>query len=138
MKEDREITLRVAEAYYRDVGRGVARIDPEVMEKFGLQSGDIIEIIGKNTVPAIVWPSYPEDRGTGVIRIDGSIRSNAGVGIDDRVRIRRVTAKPAERVTLAPTEPVRLMGGETYLLRLLRGGQLSRGRKSGLRCSATL
>jgi len=129
MKEDREITLRVAEAYYRDVGRGVARIDPEVMEKFGLQSGDIIEIIGKNTVPAIVWPSYPEDRGTGVIRIDGSIRSNAGVGIDDRVRIRRVTAKPAERVTLAPTEPVRLMGGETYLLRLLEGRPVIKGQK---------
>jgi len=129
MKEDREITLRVAEAYYRDVGRGVARIDPEVMEKFGLQSGDIIEIIGKNTVPAIVWPSYPEDRGTGVIRIDGSIRSNAGVGIDDRVRIRKVTAKPAERVTLAPTEPVRLMGGETYLLRLLEGRPVIKGQK---------
>ncbi len=124
-----EITLRVAEAYYRDVGRGVARIDPAVMEKYGLQSGDIIEIIGKSIVPAIVWPSYPEDRGTGIIRIDGSIRSNAGVGIDDKVRIRKVTAKPAEKITLAPTEPVRLMGGEAYLLRLLEGRPVIKGQK---------
>lgn len=124
-----EMNLRVAEAYYRDVGRGIARIDPEVMEKLGLQSGDVIEIIGKNTVPAIVWPSYPEDRGTGIIRIDGSIRSNAGVGIDDRVKIRKVEVKPAEKVTLAPTEPVRLMGGETYLLRLLEGRPVVRGQK---------
>ena len=124
-----EITLRVAEAYYRDVGRGVARIDPAVMEKYGLQSGDIIEIIGKSTVPAIVWPSYPEDRGTGIIRIDGSIRSNAGVGIDDKVRIRKVAAKPAEKITLAPTEPVRLMGGEAYLLRLLEGRPVIKGQK---------
>ncbi|MDI3497443.1 CDC48 family AAA ATPase [Archaeoglobus sp.] len=128
-KKGEEITLRVAEAFYRDVGRGVARIDPAVMEKYGLQSGDIIEIIGKSTVPAIVWPSYPEDRGTGIIRIDGSIRSNAGVGIDDKVRIRKVTAKPAEKVTLAPTEPVRLMGGEAYLLRLLEGRPVIKGQK---------
>ncbi len=124
-----EITLKVAEAYYRDVGRGIARIDPEVMEKYGLQSGDIIEIIGKSSVPAIVWPGYPEDRGKGIIRIDGSLRSNAGVGIDDRVRIRKVSAKPAEKITLAPTEPIRLMGGEAYLLRLLEGRPVVRGQK---------
>ncbi|MEM2120874.1 MAG: CDC48 family AAA ATPase [Archaeoglobaceae archaeon] len=127
MKE--EITLKVAEAFYRDVGRGIARIDPEVMERLGIQSGDIIEIIGKETVPAIVWPSYPEDRGKGLIRIDGSLRSNAGVGIDDRVKIKKVEAKPAERITLAPTEPVRLMGGENYLLRLLEGRPVIRGQK---------
>uniref|UniRef100_A0A7J2THF7 AAA family ATPase n=1 Tax=Archaeoglobus fulgidus TaxID=2234 RepID=A0A7J2THF7_ARCFL len=124
-----EVVLRVAEAFYRDVGRGIARIDPEVMEKLGLQSGDIIEIIGKESVPAIVWPSYPEDRGKGLIRMDGNLRSNAGVGIDDKVRIRKVDAKPAERITLAPTEPVRLMGGESYLLRLLEGRPVIRGQK---------
>ncbi len=129
MSDKKEVVLRVAEAYYRDVGRGIARIDPEVMEKLGLQSGDVIEIIGKETVPAIVWPGYPEDRGKGIIRIDGSIRNNAGVGIGDRVRIRKVEAKPAERVVLAPTEPVRLMGGETYLLRLLEGRPVKRGQK---------
>ncbi|MEM4702377.1 MAG: AAA family ATPase, partial [Archaeoglobaceae archaeon] len=127
MKDD--VTLRVAEAFYKDVGRGIARLDPEVMEKLGLQSGDVIEIIGKESVPAIVWPSYPEDRGKGVIRIDGNLRSNAGVGIDDKVRIRKVEAKPAEKITLAPTEPIRLMGGENYLLRLLEGRPVIRGQK---------
>ncbi len=129
MSGKEEITLRVAEAYYRDVGRGIARIDPEAMAKLGLQSGDVIEIIGKSTVPAIVWPGYPEDRGKGIIRIDGSLRNNAGVGIDDRVKIRKSEAKPAEKVTLAPTEPVRLMGGEAYLLRLLEGRPITRGQK---------
>ena len=128
-KERKEATLRVAEAYYRDVGRGIARVDPEVMEELGLQSGDVIEIIGKESVPAIVWPGYPEDRGKGIIRIDGSIRNNAGVSIDDRVKIRKVEAKPAERIVIAPTEPVRLMGGETYLLRLLEGRPVKRGQK---------
>ncbi len=125
----KEAVLRVAEAYYRDVGRSIARIDPEVMEELGLQSGDIIEIIGKNSVPAIVWPGYPEDRGKRIIRIDGSLRSNAGVSIDDKVRIRKVDAKPAEKLVIAPTEPVRLMGGEAYLLRLLEGRPVKRGQK---------
>ncbi len=124
-----EVYLKVAEAYHRDVGRGIARVDPEVMEKLGLQSGDVVEIVGKNRVPAIVWPGYPEDRGKGVIRIDGSIRSNAGVGIDDRVKIRKVTAKTAEKIVLAPTEPIRLMGGEAYLLRILEGRPVIRGQK---------
>jgi len=125
----KEVSLRVAEAYYRDVGRGIARIDPLVMEDLGLQSGDVIEIIGKNNVPAIVWPGYPEDRGKGIIRIDGSLRNNAGVGIDDRVKIKKVEAKPAEKVVIAPTEPVRLMGGDAYLLRLLEGRPVKRGQK---------
>lgn len=127
MKE--EITLRVAEAYYRDVGRGIARLDPEVMEKLGVQSGDVIEIVGKESVPAIAWPSYPEDRGKGIVRIDGNLRSNAGVGIDDKVKIRKVEAKPAEKITLAPTEPVRITGGEGYILRLLEGRPVVRGQK---------
>ncbi len=125
----KEAVLRVAEAYYRDVGRSIARIDPEVMEELGLQSGDVIEIIGKESVPAIVWPGYPEDRGKRIIRIDGSLRNNAGVSIDDKVRIRKVEARPAERVVLAPTEPVRLMGGEAGLLRLLEGRPVKRGQK---------
>ena len=119
----------MAEAYYRDVGRGIARVDPQVMEELGLQSGDVIEIIGKSNVPAIVWPGYPEDRGKGIIRIDGSLRNNAGVSIDDRVKIRKVEAKPAEKVVIAPTEPVRIMGGEAYLLRLLEGRPVKRGQK---------
>ncbi len=128
-KDRKEAVLRVAEAYYRDVGRSIARVDPEVMEELGLKSGDIIEIIGKNSVPAIVWPGYPEDRGKRIIRIDGSLRSNAGVGIDDKVRIRKVEAKPAEKLVIAPTEPIRFMGGETYLLRLLEGRPVKRGQK---------
>ncbi|AIY89986.1 CDC48 family AAA ATPase [Geoglobus acetivorans] len=124
-----EVYLRVAEAYHRDVGRGIARIDPEVMSDLKLQSGDIIEIVGKSRVPAIVWPGYPEDRGKKIIRIDGNIRSNAGVGIDDKVKIRRVDAKPAEKITLAPTEPVRLMGGEAYLKRLLEGRPVIKGQR---------
>jgi len=50
------VTLRVAEAHGRDVGRGIARIDPKVMEEAGLTTGDVVEIAGKRRTVAIVWP----------------------------------------------------------------------------------
>ncbi len=43
-----ETNLRVAEAYHKDVGRGIARIDTRLMQQMELVSGDIIEISGKS------------------------------------------------------------------------------------------
>ncbi|MGZ4929189.1 MAG: hypothetical protein ACXV76_13100, partial [Halobacteriota archaeon] len=37
-----EVTLRVVEAYHRDAGRGIARLDMHTMRELGLVSGDII------------------------------------------------------------------------------------------------
>ncbi|MDI6902198.1 MAG: CDC48 family AAA ATPase [Methanocellales archaeon] len=124
-----EVTLRVAEAYHRDAGRGIARVDMATMKKLGLVSGDTIEIQGKQTAAAIVWPGYSDDTGKGIIRIDGNIRSNAAVGIDDKVKIRKVEAKEATRITIAPTQPVRIVGGEYYLLRILEGRPVIKGQK---------
>src|SRR5271157_639588 len=128
MADKNEVTLRVQEAYHRDVGRGIARIDMETMKKLGMVSGDIIEIEGKgSTSYAVVWPGYPSEEGKGVILIDGNTRANAKVGIDDRVKVRKIQAKPAERITLAPTQPIRITGGEYYLLKLLEGRPISKG-----------
>jgi len=119
--------LRVAEAHGRDVGRGIARIDPKVMQELGLTPGDVVEISGKRKTVAICWPGYSEDYGKGIIRIDGYARNNAGVSIDEKVTIRKVEAKRAEKITLAPTEPLRIEGAEEYLARLLDGKAVTRG-----------
>ncbi len=120
-------TLRVADALQRDVGRGIARIDPKVVKELGLTSGDIVQITGKRKTNALSWPAYEEDYGKGTVRIDGYLRNNAGVSIDDKVTIRKIEAKIAERLTLAPTEPLRIVGGEEYLSQLLEGRVMSRG-----------
>ncbi|MFQ6085356.1 MAG: AAA family ATPase, partial [Candidatus Bathyarchaeia archaeon] len=119
--------LRVAEAQSRDVGRGIARIDPEVISELGLTAGDIVEISGKRKTMAICWPGYSEDRGKRTVRIDGYIRGNAGVSIDEKVSIKKVEVKEAGRVNLAPTEPLRITGGEEYLRQMLEGRVVSRG-----------
>jgi len=122
-----EVTLRVKDAERRDVGRGIARIDPQVAEKLKLVSGDVIEITGKRKTYAISWPGHPADLGKEIIRIDGYIRRNAGVGIDDKVSVKKSEAKEAEKITLSPTEPLKIVGGEEYLSQLLEGRVVTRG-----------
>jgi transitional endoplasmic reticulum ATPase len=109
------------------VGRGIARIDPKVVQELGLTSGDVVQIVGKRKTNALCWPAHEQDYGKGIVRIDGYLRNNAGVSIDDKVSIRKIDAKIAERLTLAPTEPLRIVGGEEYLSQLLEGRVLSRG-----------
>ncbi len=127
MAPEKSATLRVGDALQRDVGRGIARIDPKVVDQLGLTSGDVVQITGKRKTTALSWPAYQEDYGKGIIRIDGYTRNNAGVSIDDKVTIRKIDAKIADRLTLAPTEPLRIVGGEEYLSQLLEGRVLSRG-----------
>jgi transitional endoplasmic reticulum ATPase len=119
--------LRVAEAYHRDAGRWIARIDTETMRALGLIPGDVIEIEGKSMATAIVHPAYSPDSGKAIIRIDGNIRNNAGVALDDRVKIKQTKAKSAKRITLAPTQPIRIAGGERYLLSRLKGVPITKG-----------
>src|SRR5206468_1316481 len=111
MAAGREKFLRVAEAKPADAGRGIVRLDPEVMKILDLKEGDIVLIEGAKSTAAGVRRGYPEDANRGVIRMDGMQRRNAGVGIDDKVGLRKALARPAEKVSLAPTEAIRIMGG---------------------------
>ncbi len=119
--------LIVKEAAHGDAGRGMARLSIDVMKQLNLVSGDVIEISGKKKAAAIVWPGFPEDTGRAVIRIDGNVRSNAGAGIDDKVRIKKLDAGYATKVVIQPTQAIRLVGGEQYLKRMLHGRSVSAG-----------
>ncbi|MCD6235788.1 MAG: CDC48 family AAA ATPase [Thaumarchaeota archaeon] len=112
-----EVQLRVAEARQRDIGRKIARVDSRAMRELGLSPGDLIEIIGRKSTVAIVWPPYKEDDGMGLIRIDGEIRKNAGVSVGDYVRIRKAYAKPATKIVLAPFETLPFVGDFSRIVR---------------------
>ncbi|WP_455391558.1 CDC48 family AAA ATPase [[Eubacterium] cellulosolvens] len=126
VKKD-DIKLRVSEARPNDIGRGIVRIDPFIQKKMNLETGDIVKIIGKNETVAKIWPGFPNDELSNIIRIDGMIRRNADVGIDENVIVKKVTAKPAKKVSFAPTQPLKIMGGEEYLQQVLEGRVLSKG-----------
>ncbi len=126
MSESNSVTLKVMEAYTRDVGRGVARVDYEVMDVLNLQSGDVIEIKGKRKTVAKVLPLYPTDEGRGIVRIDGLIRSNSGVAIGDNVSIRKVKAVPSEKIIISPLEDVPYID-ERYITDALEGLPVVKG-----------
>lgn len=106
----REIKLIVAEALKPDVGRQIVRINEEAMRKIGVQSGDIVEIIGTKNTAALVLPAYPEDEDRDIIRMDGYIRLNADVSLGDEVIIRKAEVKEAQRVILAPIGKITWFG----------------------------
>jgi len=52
----------------------------------------------------------------------------AGIsGIDEKVDVKKVDAKEAKKITIAPTEPLRITGGEEYLKQILENRVISRG-----------
>ena len=124
---DSQITLKVAETNPKLVGRGMALIDPKVMEDLDLSKGDVIEVSGEKKGYVILWSSPSTDHGKKLIRIDGYTRNEIGVGIDDTVTIRKVIVKKAEQVILAPTEELAIVGLEEYLPELLDGRVVAKG-----------
>jgi AAA family ATPase, CDC48 subfamily len=97
-----ERELEVSEAYSNDSGRGIARFDPDVLDELCLIPGDVVKIIGKRETVAKVWRLAGQDWNKGIIRMDGYLRKNAGVGIGDKVIVRKAEAKDAEEVVLSP------------------------------------
>ena len=122
-----EKILRVVQAKSTDDGKGMARVDPALMKILELSQGDTAVVEGTRATAVTVYNGYSEDENRGTIRIDGTIRKNAGVGLDEKVSIRKVTPKNATKATFAPTQPVKILGGEEYLSQALEGRPLMKG-----------
>ena len=120
------LSLKVLEAYTRDVGRGVARIDYDSMDTLNASTGDVIEIKGKRRTVAKCLPLYPSDEGKGIIRIDGLGRNNSGIAIGDTIAVRKIKAVAAEKVIVAPLEAIPPID-ERYLADALESVPLIKG-----------
>jgi len=119
-----EIVLKVAEAGPKDVGRGIARIDPEDMSRLGADVGDIVELKAKRSTVAKVMPTFQSERGKGIVQIDGLVRGNCQAGLDEKVKVSKVAARLAGRIVLSPAEELPSMTAQRdtkYLGRLLEG-----------------
>jgi transitional endoplasmic reticulum ATPase len=123
---ENELTLKVLEAYTRDVGRGVARIDYDSMDTLNASTGDVIELKGKRRTVAKCLPLYPSDEGKGIIRIDGLGRNNSGIAIGDAISVKKIKAVPAEKVIVAPLEAIPPID-ERYLADALESVPLIKG-----------
>ncbi len=123
-------SLKIAETNSKFVGKGMALVDPKVMELMNLTPGNVIEVINKKnkSTYVLLWSSPASDYGKGLIRIDGYTRNNIGEGIDDRVTIRKIdNIEKAEQLIISPTEELNILGLEEHLPELLDGRVVTRG-----------
>lgn len=135
----KSITLKIAEAQNKDVGRTIARIDPEYFSKIQADTGDIIKlkikseklkIKGQETVVKLM-PAYQEDREKRIVRIDGIARDNLGAGLDEKIEIRKTICGNARTVilTLLASESSFKEEDSQYLADILDGTPVIKGSK---------
>ena len=98
--------MRIGESKQRDVGKKRARIGPEAMDYLHVAPGDIIEIKGKRTSSAVVWPANEDEKNPDCVNIDGQTRKNVGLTLDDIVEVQKVEVKTAKTVVLMPINDV--------------------------------
>ncbi|MFA5357368.1 MAG: CDC48 family AAA ATPase [archaeon] len=132
VKEDKEVVLQVLDPDPTHVGRNIITLDKETKNILGITSGEIVEIEGlesKKKTAGIVWPARTEDEGRKVVRMDSFIRHNAGVGLNEKVKVKKVVPKEAKKVVLAPIEEVRIIasGYDRILKKSFLGRPLTAG-----------
>ena len=103
-----EIILKIDEIPQQHVGRGIAIIDPKIIEDHKWELGQILELTYNKKTHVKLWEGLPEEYGAGIIKIDGMTRLNIGAGIGDKISIKSVDAVNAEQITLSPTEKLRI------------------------------
>ena len=123
------LQMRVEEAKQRDIGKKRARIGPDAMDYLEVSPGDVIQITGKKSTCAIVWPSDEDEKYPDTIRIDGQTRKNIDVGLNDIVEIKKISTKPAKSITLVPTTDTVTVDKEftDFVKNRLKGLPLSHG-----------
>ena len=122
--------VRIKDAYKGDAGRGRIRLDPDVINDLDLRTGDVIEIshpMAQKKTAALLYPGKLEDKGNNAIRIDSSLRRNIGASLDDIVKIRKIEASLAERITFAGLEESVIIRKSEQLVRMLENRVITKG-----------
>jgi transitional endoplasmic reticulum ATPase len=101
---DGTLELKVSEALAEDVGKGLARLDPNDMKAINAVLGDIIEINGEKLTVARITGTFPQFLGKRLIQIDGITRENAKAFVGGTVKVRKAIRKTATTVVISPLD----------------------------------
>src|SRR5215210_107824 len=128
MVNDQIKLLKIVETDIRFVGKGLALVDPKVMDEMNLGPGDIIELKSKKKISYVrLWSGLSSDYDRNIVRIDGYTRNALESGIDDHVGIKKTgRVNLAKAVNLLPYEELEYSGFEDYLSNLLEGRIVSK------------
>jgi len=125
-----EIKLRIKEAFKKDFGKIIARIDPEIIFENKLNAGDIICVYNdstKKSTAAIAFPSEIRDKGTKIVRIDAILRRNLDMSLNDIVKIRRIKSYLAQQVSFAGFQQNIVLKNPNILVEKLKNSLISIG-----------
>jgi len=102
--ECRALELIVKEGLLEDTRKGVVRINRKDLDELGLDNGDAIAVRGAKETVVKVLPAFGDVYGMPIIQMDGIIRRNAGVGLNEKVEIRKAEISRARKVVLSPLD----------------------------------
>lgn len=114
------VRLRVVEGMLEDTNKGLIRMDPEDMKDIGVQLNEFVEILGKRKTVAKVVPSFGAYCRNEAVMVTSTIRYNAGVGLDEKVQIRKTKVEPANTVVVTPEDGTKRYEDENIIYNLLR------------------
>lgn len=131
MGEKNKLVLKVTETLSKDVGHGIARLDPQSMKVLEVGVGDIIEIEGEKKGIAKVMPIQSDLRGMSIIQMDGYIRESSKAAIGENVSVRKIECAKAKQVKLLQIDSKSADSNEeeSYIGRLIEGLALLKGNK---------
>jgi len=109
------LELKIAEALAEDVGKGLARLDPEDIKALNAVLGDVIEISGEGKTVARMTGVFSEFYGKRAIQIDGITRSNAKANLGEGVRVNKIPRVTATTVLVTPLDFTTLLPEEREL-----------------------
>jgi transitional endoplasmic reticulum ATPase len=120
----REVYLRVAEAFPFDIHRGIARLDQASFDALGIKPGSLIHLTAKRRTTVRAELSPDGVPGRHVIRLDGTLRDNAEVSIDERIKVRVGGASDAHSITLSAPDAAALSDEELLATRMYLAGRV--------------
>lgn len=106
--------LIIQPAHHTDIGRGIARIDYDIMDSIDARTNSFVEIISRKRTVARCLPVIPSDESKGIIRLDDLTMENAGSQIGKHVYVKKMEVSEAERVIVIPLQEIPV-GMEQYL-----------------------
>ena len=121
--DEQTLRLTVVEARREDIGRGIVRVDPDLLRQIKAAPGDILTVQGRTrTTVAKAMPTFKEQRGQAVIQLDGVGRVNTGAALGQLVSVSKCSHYPARRLVLVPIGPAPVHDDELdYMARRLDG-----------------
>ncbi len=123
-KRQEDFSLRVAKAFVEDEGKGLARVDEDVLKALGAVPGDALMITGRRSTVARAAQTTPHFSGQNLIQVDSITRDNAQISVDERCTVQKVPFKTADTLILTPVDPRRPIPKDAeirHIVQLLAG-----------------